>query len=150
MQKAWGLVCEDKDTPGVSSPDQDLEKAGLFSSDEKSSSLSNQGKHWFCDTFCSGQGLQRGAADSVWDLVTTHAPTEAIALIACVPLLARRFYAPVSLFVTLLPAQLESVSYPINNSGTTEHQVVGASATKHSKTALSEFLRDALRSGVHA
>ena len=49
-------------------------------------------KPWFCDTFCAGEGGDRTADDSVWDLVVSFNMYDPLALMACVPDLRRRFF----------------------------------------------------------
>ena len=94
--------------------------------------------------FCDGQGLEREMEDSVWDLVKTRAPTEVLALFACVPALIERFYKPDTYFV-----QPAIVSDAIEDGmGAIQNLVIGAVGTDDTEAALSEFLLATLRRGV--
>ena len=82
--------------------------------------------------------------DSVWDLVKTPAPTEALALFACMPALIERFYKPETYFVqpTIVSDAIEE------GTGAVQHLVIGAVGTVDTEAALSEFLLATLRRGV--
>ena len=123
----------------------DLENAALLCSETNEERLlqtRRQDKHWFCDAYCGGHGLERGADESVWDLVTTPAPTETIAMVACVPALVQRFYVPET-HIARPPARDGS-----GVRGDIEHRAIGRSATALSAPALNEFLQETLRTGV--
>ena len=123
----------------------DLENAKLLCSETIDEESLRRHTRWFCDEYCGGHGLERDAAESIWDLVTTTpAPTEAIAMIACVPALVQVFYAPGACIpIAQPPARASSVAR-----GAVEHRVIGGSATALSAPALNEFLQETLRTGV--
>ena len=135
MQRAWQSACahEDAFAPGA----LDLENAERICSENNGPVPQN--KRWFCDTYCSGHGLERIAAESIWDLVTIPAPVEMLAMIACVPTLAQRFYVPESFVGKPLAGEAHRA---------VEHRVVGKSATAQSASVLSDFLVETLRTGV--
>ena len=139
MKTAWKSACAYEDTVGS----VDLENAEMLCSEDNEDTLPQprQNKRWFCEKYCGGRGSDRDAAQSVWDLVTLPAPLETIAMIACIPTLAQRFYSP-EVFVAQAPAR-EGVAL-----GSIEHKVVGAPATAQSASALIEFMVETLRSGV--
>lgn len=70
-------------------------------------------RDWFLQSFCNGEGSDRKGEDGIWDLVTHDYLYDPIALIACVPSLRSRFFAPEAVVVK----------------GTT-HLVIGVSPTK--------------------
>ena len=49
-------------------------------------------KPWFCKVFLSGQGLDRGGSDSIWDLTTTFQAYDPVAVIAAVPQLKHKYF----------------------------------------------------------
>ena len=120
----------------------DLEHAELLCSGTNEEEPLRRDKRWFCDTYCGGYGLERGAAESVWDLVTTPTPTEVIAMIACVPALIQRFCVPEATYIAHPPARDGTAP------GAVEHRVIGGTSTALSAPALNEFLQETLRTGV--
>ena len=124
--KAWQSACAHSSDPGIVSPTVDLDTAELLC---KETGKVAHDKYWFCHTYCAGQGVGRETAESIWeDAVTLPAPTETIALLACVPSLARRFCPSVGDV----------------HGGT--HRLIGA--TLETSSATSEFLINQLRAGV--
>ena len=123
----------------------DLENAEMLCSENNErSAQTQQKKQTFSDTYCDGRAGGRGAAESVWDLVTLPAPLETIAMILCVPALAQRFYPPES-----VAAQPPAESGMVERAAI-EHRVVGASVTTaaQSATALKEFMMETMLAGV--
>ena len=119
----------------------DLDHADRLCSEETNNnnlSPAQRDKRWFCDAFCDGRGFERELADSVWDLVTMHAPVETIALMACVPTLVEDFYKPEAAAKSNNAAQTNAA----------RHLLIGAPATIDSSPKLSDFLQAALRKGV--
>ena len=141
MQAAWQSACAYESASDAVLQPLDLENAELLCciNSGGKSSPTRPDKRWFCDAYCDGHGIDRSAAESPWDLVTTPAPIEAIAMVACAPALAQRFYEP---HVIQLAAGEGKVQ------GSVEHRVIGASATALASPALSDFLREALCAGV--
>lgn len=87
-------------------------------------------KAWFCNTFCAGQGAERVATDSVWDIVQTFNLYDPCTLIAAIPNLREHFFAP----------QVVEV-------GGVEHIMVGVSAAQHNvriPSELAAFLKSTL------
>ena len=136
---SWQSACAREDNPGS----LDLENAEIFCSENNVDALRQirHNKRWFCDMYCSGHGLERSAAESVWDLVTILASVEALAMIACVPTLVQRFYVPEN-FVGQTLAKGGQAHRAV------EHRIVGASAIVQSASALHDFLVETLRTGV--
>ena len=84
-------------------------------------------KAWFSGAFCAGQGADRQAEDSIWDLVQTFNLYDPATLIAAVPNLREHFYAA-------SVVEVHGV----------EHLVVGVSAKNHNvrnPAELAEFMR---------
>ena len=143
-QASWQSLCAKDSTDSVPLP-LDLENAALLCSEtNEEESLRRRDRRWFCDAYSGGHGLERGAAESVWDLVTTSAPTETIAMIACVPALAQRFYVPEACIAVAQPPS----GYGGVARGAAEHRVIGGTAAALSAPALNEFLQETLRTGV--
>ena len=140
-QASWQSAC-DKDSADSVPHSLDLENAEILCSETNEEEPLRRDKRWFCGAYCGGRGLERGADESVWDLVTTPAPTETIAMVACVPVLVQRFYVPEA-HVARPPARDGS-----GVRGDIEHRAIGRSATALSAPALNEFLQETLRTGV--
>lgn len=51
-------------------------------------------KHWFCNTFCDGNGIDRCIDNSMWDLVKTLHMYAPLALLAAVPDRLEQFFSP--------------------------------------------------------
>lgn len=71
-------------------------------------------KTWFGQVFCGGQGTERAAADSIWDIVETFNLYDPCTLVAAIPNLREHYFAPQVVEVRGL-----------------EHLVIGVSATQH-------------------
>ena len=140
-QASWQSACAKESTDSVSQS-LDLESAELLCSETNEEEPLRRDKRWFCDAYCGGRGLERGAAESVWDLVATPAPTEAIAMIACVPALKQRFCMPEAAHIAQSPAR-DGIAH-----ADVEHRVIGGTSTALSAPALNEFLQETLRTGV--
>ena len=139
IQEAWQSACAYEDIPDS----LDLENAEMLCSENiETLAQAQHKKQTFCDTYCDGRGGERGAAESVWDLVTLPAPLEAIAIIVCVPALAQRFFSPKT-----VAAQPPAKNGMVRAS--TEHRAIGALATAtQSATALKEFMMETMLAGV--
>ena len=135
IQRVWKSACAQQESEML-----DLDCAELLCSEDTNNNLSpaQRDKRWFCDAFCDGRGLERELAESVWDLVTMHAPVEAIALMACVPTLVEDFYKP----------EAASKSNSASQTDDAKHLLIGAPATIDFSPKLSDFLLAALRKGV--
>ena len=148
MQKQWHVACAYDEVVDFSTPVQDLRKlesaetilkAEMFDSADNKQVVSQTkpDRRWFRNTYCDGHDADRGNGELVWDLVTTmSAPAEMVALLACVPTLSQRFFAPAT-----LPGH--SITW-----GPVEHQVIDVPATTQSAPSLSDFLLRNLRTGV--
>lgn len=91
-------------------------------------------KAWFCSAFCGGQGTDRAATDSIWDIVQTFNLYDPCTLIAAIPNLREYFYAP-------QVVEVHGV----------EHLVVGVSAAQNnvrSGPELASFLCTTLVDGL--
>merc|ERR1719401_1010691 len=51
-------------------------------------------KQWFCNTFCGGEGADRGKNDSMWLLVKTFNMYDPLALLAAIPARQKQFFEP--------------------------------------------------------
>ncbi len=51
-------------------------------------------RKWFSEKYCEGQGLDRQATDTIWDLVKTANLYDPMTLLAALPDMRERFYAP--------------------------------------------------------
>ena len=147
-QRAWKSACttEGEKAESSSSSNLNLEDAESLCYEETKDSqpVVRHDKRWFCGMFCDGRGLEREMEDSVWDLVKTPAPTEALALLACVPALIERFYKPETHFV-----QPAIISDAIEDGmSAVQHLVIGAAGTLGTEAVLSQFLLATLRRGV--
>lgn len=84
-------------------------------------------KTWFVNTFCGGEGADRGSDDSIWDLIKTFNLYDPATLVATIPNLREHFFAP---FVT----EVHGV----------EHMVIGVSAKNHNvrdTAGLADFMK---------
>ena len=120
IQAVWQQVCQ------LDATAQD----GAFTSVAKD-------KQWFVKQYCDGRGLERGADDSIWDLITTmDAPHDPFALIACVPSLRGRFYKASDHYVEALRTAAGEGNQDDAIAVITKHLVV------HDAGVRSERLRD--------
>jgi len=71
-------------------------------------------KAWFGNTFCGGQGTDRDASASIWDIVETFNLYDPCTLIAAIPNLREHFFAP-------QVVEVHGV----------EHLIIGVSASQH-------------------
>jgi len=112
-------------------------RACLPAGDEKRLGLPDRcDKSWFTNTFCAGQGADRGAEDSIWNLVKTFNLYDPTTLVAAIPNLREHFFAP---FVV----EVHGV----------EQLVIGVSAKSHNvhdAPALATFLKDMLVESLKA
>lgn len=68
-------------------------------------------RNWFLNAFCGGKGAERKAEDSIWDLILQFFLYDPMTLVAAVPDLRDKFFAP-----------------EIAKVGTAQHEVIGLSA----------------------
>ena len=134
-----------KDSADTVPQSLDLENAELLCSEMNEEEPSRRDRRWFCDAYLGGHGFECSATESIWNLVMTAAPTETIALVACVPALVKRFYAPEACFTIAQPTVRRAGGVA---RGAAEHRVIGGTTTALSAPALSEFLQETLRTGV--
>jgi len=74
------------------------QKANSPAGDSRRLSLPSRcNREWFTETFCNGHDDKRSADQPAWDLVTSFNQYDTLALIAAVPSLREKFFAPVSL-----------------------------------------------------
>ena len=91
-------------------------------------------KRWFCDTICNGNGQERSASDSVWDLIDSMPLSrDPLALVAAVPALRSRFWA------------MRTLNVPTSLGDLVEH---GRLTNPSQKDALNSFVCSGLRTGV--
>jgi VanZ family protein/inosine-uridine nucleoside N-ribohydrolase len=91
-------------------------------------------RQWFCEKYCQGLGRDRAATDSIWDLVRTANLYDPMALLAVLPDLLARFYAPVVV-------QVKGV----------EHRIIGLSKNCNglkSRPELVDYLSEHLLAGL--
>ena len=126
MQAAWRRACEfDEVRQNIS-----------FSSEYRD-------KRWFCETYCSGLGIDRGPDQSIWDLlVSIDAPHDPLAVIACVPSLCERFLRPTPRFVESGGTSTDSDVATV----ITKHLVSEADCASTKKTR--DFLLSTLETGL--
>ena len=99
----------------------------------------------FCDKYCDGLGLDRKAADPIWNLVTTmDAPHDPLALIACVPVLRDRFFRPVG-HVVEATARAKALNEQ-DKAAVTKHLVTRAESVDAEH--LREFMLSTLQTGM--
>lgn len=101
-------------------------------------SLTPHDKRWFCDTHllggAGGQGIERGASDSVWDLAgPMRLSRDPLSIIAAIPTLRTRYWSDVTRNV---PTETEGE--------TAEHLILG----KSQRERLNDFVCGSLRTGV--
>lgn len=87
-------------------------------------------RNWFLGAFCGGQGQDKVAGDSIWDIVQSFNLYDPCTLIAAIPNLREHFFAP-------QVVEVHGV----------EHLVIGVSAAQHnvrSNAELAQFLTSTL------
>ena len=130
MQAIWRQACEFDDADYQNSD---------FSRERRD-------KRWFCETYCSGVGIERDASDPIWDMLTTmDSPHEPLALIACVPRLRERFFKPTARFVEAR-AEEDGKDEDTSTTSITKHLVAGSHGVDPDKTR--EFLLSTLQTGL--
>jgi hypothetical protein len=94
---------------------------------------------WFTDTFCGGNGKDRGGNDPIWDVIQSFNMYDTVALLAAVPSLRARFFTP-SL----------SVDIPLTNGSgdVATHTVFGMSREMSGVREPAE-MQDFLHAGYH-
>jgi len=106
-------------------------RANLSAGDERRKGLPDRcDRAWFCKAFCGGEGLERTASDSVWNLVKTFMLYDPCTLLAAMPGLREYFYSPY-----------------VHELFGAEHLVIGLSQDRHGVARpqeLAEYLAHAL------
>ncbi|CAE8645032.1 unnamed protein product, partial [Polarella glacialis] len=93
-------------------------------------------RSWFVKTFCGGQDdASRGMDDSIWDLLVGFMQYDSIAVLAALPQLRRRYFAPLR----------------VKGLGGTEHLIIGRSEKDHNVSdppGLAQLMLTGFRTGL--